>query len=78
MAIEPYLREGAFMPEATAAVGETFEAVCNEPHIADESDELRALVATRIIVAARQGEIDPVRLRMKAMVGFFIAIPPAA
>jgi hypothetical protein len=76
MAIDPYLREGAFMPEATAGMGEAFEAVCNEFHLADESDELRALVATRIIAAARQGEIDPIRLRMKAVAGFFIAIPP--
>jgi hypothetical protein len=58
MAIDPYLREGAFLPEATAAMGEAFEAVCNELHLADESKELRALVATRIIAAARQGEID--------------------
>jgi hypothetical protein len=44
MAIDPYLREGAFLPEATAAMGEAFEAVCNELHLADESKELRALL----------------------------------
>jgi hypothetical protein len=75
MAIDPYLREGAFLPEATAAMAEAFEAVCNELHLADESKELRTLVATRIIAAARQGEIDPVRLRMKGLVGFSSAIP---
>jgi hypothetical protein len=62
MAIDPYLRKGAFLPEATATMGEAFEAVCNELHLADESKELRALVGARIIAAARQGEIDPVRL----------------
>jgi hypothetical protein len=57
-------------------MGEAFDAVCNEVHLVDESKELRPLVATGIIAAARQGEIDPVRLRMKALVGFFSAIPP--
>jgi hypothetical protein len=77
MAIAPHLREGAFLPEATAAMGEAFDAVCNELYLVDESKELRPLVATGIIAAARQGEIDPVRLRMKALAGFFNAIPPS-
>ena len=70
MAVDPYLREGAFLPEVTAAIGEAFEAVCNELHLTHESKELRALVATRIIAAARHGETDPARLRMRAVAGF--------
>jgi hypothetical protein len=74
--IDPYLREGAFMPEATAAMGEAFEAACNELQPSNPSNELRARIATLVIAAARQGEIDRVRLRMKAVVGFFVATPP--
>ena len=73
MALDSYLGEGAFVPETTAAMGEAFEAVCSEFHLAHGSKEL---VATRIIAAARQGELDPVRLRMKAVVGFFPTMPP--
>jgi hypothetical protein len=76
MAIDSYLRDGAFMPEATAAMGEAFEAACNGLHVANQSNALRAVIATLIIAAARRGEIDPVRLRMEAVARFSIATPP--
>jgi hypothetical protein len=75
MAIDPYLREGAFMSEATAAMGDAFEAACNELQLAKPSNELRTLIATLIVAAARKGDIDPVRLRMKAVVGVFNITP---
>jgi hypothetical protein len=77
MAIDSYLRDGAFLPEATAAMGEAFEAACDGLHLADQSNAVRALVATLIISAARQGEIDPVRLQMEAVARLSIATPPA-
>jgi hypothetical protein len=75
MAIDSYLRDGAFMPEATAAMGEAFEAACNGVDLANQSNALRKLIATRIIAAARQGEIDPVRLQMEAVARLPIAPP---
>jgi hypothetical protein len=57
MPIHPSL-QGAFDPEAVAALTEAFEAVCSEqPHVS------RAVIANRIIGAARLGERDPARLR---------------
>ncbi|MBO0754377.1 MAG: hypothetical protein J2P54_00830 [Bradyrhizobiaceae bacterium] len=77
MATDSYLRDGAFMPETTAAMGEAFEAACDGLQVANQSNGLRALIATRIIAAARRGETDPVRLRMEAVAGISIAkIPP--
>jgi hypothetical protein len=57
MPIRPYL-QGAFDPEAIAAMSEAFEAVCSEhPQVS------RAVIANRIIGVARLGERDPARLR---------------
>lgn len=64
-----YLRDGAFMPEATAAMAKAFEAACCGLAAARTSNG-RALVATLIIAAARRGETDPVRLRVEAMARF--------
>jgi hypothetical protein len=75
MAIDSYLRDGAFMPEATAAMGEAFEAACDGLHVANQSNALRALIATLIIAAARRGETDPLRLQMEAVARFSIATP---
>jgi hypothetical protein len=38
MRIEFYLAEGVFGPEATAAMGEAFDAACKELHVADQSN----------------------------------------
>jgi hypothetical protein len=80
MATDSYLRDGAFMPEATTAMGEAFEAACNGLQVANQSNALRALVATLIIAAARRGETDPARLEMEAVAGISIATarPPEA
>jgi hypothetical protein len=57
MSIRRYL-QGAFDPEAVAAMSEALEAVCGEqPHVS------RAVIANRIIGAASLGERDPARLR---------------
>jgi len=69
---DSYLRDGAFMPEATAAMAEAFESACCGLRVARTSNG-RALVATLIIAAARRGEIDPGRLRLAAIAGFSTA-----
>jgi hypothetical protein len=76
MPINSYLEDGVFGPEATAPMGQAFDAVCEEFHIADQADATRRFVATLIIAAARKGELDPVRLRATAAAIFAIRTPP--
>ena len=66
MPIDPSLEQGAFEPEATAAMGEAFDAACKTLHD-DGKPEVRKIIAKRIIAAARRGELDPVRLRTAAL-----------
>ena len=79
MPIDPSIEQGAFEPEATAAMGEAFEATCKELHEIGQLQMVRKIVAGRIIAAARRGELDPVRLRMAAL-SWIIVTPmsPAA
>jgi hypothetical protein len=63
----PSLEHGAFEPEATAAMGEAFEAACKELHGAGKAEVVRKLIAEQIIGAASRGELDPVRLRTEAL-----------
>ena len=65
MPVNPSLERGVFEPEATAAMGEAFEAACN--HLHDAGKAVRELIAERIIEAASAGELDPVRLRAAAL-----------
>jgi hypothetical protein len=72
MPINPFTAQGAFEPEATAAMGEAFDAACKELHRTRPLEGVREFIAALIVAAARQGELDPVRLRMAALVGFAI------
>jgi hypothetical protein len=67
MPIDPSLEQGVFAPEATAAMGQAFEAACKELHDAGRLPMVRKVVAQRIIAAARRGELDPARLRAAAL-----------
>ncbi len=67
MPIDPSIEHHAFEPEATAAMGEAFEAACNQLHDAGKADVVRKLLAERIIAAASRGELDPIRLRTAAL-----------
>ena len=73
MRINSYQEGGVFGPDATAAMGEAFDAACKDLQVTDQSNTLRTLVATLIIAAAHQGELNPVRLRTAAVAGFTIA-----
>ena len=73
MPINPFIAQGAFEPEATAAMGEAFDATCKELHCTRPLERVREFIAALIVAAARQGDLDPVRLRMAALVGFAIA-----
>jgi hypothetical protein len=72
MAIDPYTENGVFEPEATAAMGEAFEAACNELRGTGQSEGVREFIAARIIAAASGGELDPVRIRMAALIGLSV------
>jgi len=67
MSIDPSLEQGVFGPEATAAMGEAFEAACKELHDVGQLQMVRKVIAQRIIAAARRGELDPVRFRTAAL-----------
>jgi hypothetical protein len=66
---------GVFEPEATAAMGEAFDGACEELHCTSQPQVVRELIATLVIAAASQGELDPIRLRMVALAGFAICRP---
>jgi hypothetical protein len=71
----PPTEHGVFEPEATAAMGEAFDAACEELLCTSQPEVVRELVATLVIAAASQGELDPIRLRMVALAGFAICRP---
>jgi hypothetical protein len=74
MPIDPLTEYGVFDPEATAAMGEAFDA-CEELLYTRQPEGVRELVAGLIIGAASRGELDPIRLRMVALTGFAICCP---
>jgi hypothetical protein len=75
MPIDSSTEHGVFEPEATAAMGEAFDAACVELHCTSQPDVVRELIATLVIAAASQGELDPIRLRMVALAGFAVCRP---
>ena len=79
MPFNPFTEQGAFEPEATAAMGEAFDAACKELHDSGEPKVRREVIARRIIATARRGELDPVRLRAAALNGLpLVRMSPAA
>jgi hypothetical protein len=75
MRVSSFTEQGAFEPEATAAMGEAFDAACNELHCTSQPEVIRELIARLVIAAASRGELDPIRLRMVALAGFTIFRP---
>jgi hypothetical protein len=67
MPINSSIEHHAFEPEATAAMGEAFEAACKQLHGAGNAEVVRKLLAERIIAAAGRGELDPIHLRTAAL-----------
>jgi hypothetical protein len=77
--INPFREQGAFEPEATAAMGEAFETACKELRDVGQFEMVRKLVARRIIAAARKGNLDPAWLRAAALSGQpLVKMAPAA
>jgi hypothetical protein len=65
--IKPYIKEGAFGPEAVAAMATAFDDVCKSVDASGRSDLAKETIATKIIELARSGELDPVALRELAL-----------
>jgi hypothetical protein len=72
MPIDPFMQQGAFGPEATAAMGEAFDAACEELLCTSQPEVIRELIAGLIIAGASRGEFDPLRLRKVALASFAI------
>jgi hypothetical protein len=66
MPIRSSISPGAFEPEMIATMSEAFEAACRL-HAAGRHDVVREVIARRIVIAAKLGERDPVRLRAAAL-----------
>jgi hypothetical protein len=75
MPIGRFTQQGAFGPEATAAMGQAFDAACEELRCTSQPEVIRELIARLIIAAASRGELDPIRLRKVALAGFTIFRP---
>ena len=64
------IQNGVFDDMALLAMGAAFDqACCSLRHLARD-DQVREFLAKRIIEAARNGELDPMRLHSQAVIGF--------
>lgn len=72
MPIRSSMSPGAFEPETIAAMSEALEAAC-QLHANGRHEVVREVIARRIVMAARFGERDPVRLRAAALAERHIA-----
>ena len=62
----------AFGDEATLAMGAAFDQACQSLPHSERTVAVREIIAKRIIEAAKNGELDPVRLCGKALRTFNI------
>ena len=67
MSISAYLKDGAYGPEAIAAMAAAFDDVCKAIEAAGRSDVTRDTLALKIIDLAPNGESDAVVLREMAL-----------
>jgi hypothetical protein len=64
--VAPYSQTASFDPEMVGAMGEAFERACT--HLNEGADEqVRNLVAKRIVHFAKTGERDPLELCKSAL-----------
>ena len=66
MSITPFLKNQAFPPEVTRAMGVAFENACARLGLSGD-DEASEAVAKKIIALAQQGERDPAVLCERAL-----------
>jgi hypothetical protein len=79
MPTNPFRQQGAFDPEITAAMCAAFDAACEELCEVGRLEMIRKLIAQRIIAAAREGDLEPARLKAAALSASpLIKMAPAA
>jgi hypothetical protein len=61
--IRPYIKEGAFGPEAVSAMATAFEDACTALTASARADIAKETIAAKVIELARGGETDPIVLR---------------
>jgi hypothetical protein len=66
------IKDVSFDDAATSAMGQAFDKACKSLRNLGSACEVREIIAKRIIVAAKNGERDPTRLREHALVPFGI------
>ena len=66
------IKDVSFDDAATSAMGEAFDKACESLRNLGSACEARAIVAKRILDAAKNGERDPIRLHEKGLVPFGI------
>jgi hypothetical protein len=66
------IQDGSFDDQATLAMGAAFDQACGSLRHLACAGKVRELIAKRIIEAAINGELDPIRLRSQALMGFGI------
>jgi len=62
VAIYRLLSSGAFDPETVKAMTAAYECACVALNLVDRNDPLTEIIAEKIIMRARRGELDAVRL----------------
>jgi hypothetical protein len=65
-----FRRKDVFLPEATLALGEAFDAAINSLQDDARSAFIRERIAKRLMKAAYAGEIDRERFRQSVLLGF--------
>jgi hypothetical protein len=66
------IRDVCFDDKATLAMGVAFDQACGSVGYFARDGVVRELIAKRIIAAATNGQVDPIRLQSQALVGFGI------
>jgi len=67
MHITKFLEGAVFDPETVKLMGTAFDDACRRLGLVDRTDPLTAVIANRIISAAKLGERDPQRLCDEAL-----------
>jgi hypothetical protein len=67
VSLRPYLKDGAYDPEAISAMAAAFDELCKALEASGRSDVTRDTLALKIIDLARAGESDAVVLREMAL-----------
>lgn len=72
--LHPFLRDAVFEPDEVRALAVAFDEICREMDLPAAATVAREVVATRVIDLAREGLIDPSRLKDRVLHEVHIAL----